>query len=243
MQSYRSFTFDRDFFQAAEQAPVLVISPHYDDAVFSCGQLLAQLPSCTVMTVCTGVPENDHVSTDWDRRCGFSSASQAMQTRAFENEAALSSLDVSAVDLGFLDSQYITGCRVDSELLADTVTSNIEQIKPSSVIFPLGLFHEDHIHVSDTLVTICSRFPGINWMVYEEIPYRKQSAHVTERLSRLIDRGIPVEPFGLTLAGDDKARAVQAYQSQFQGLGFEDAAPVLHLDEKFWRLHCNLELA
>ncbi|PJX25966.1 hypothetical protein CAP48_08035 [Advenella sp. S44] len=66
MLSYRSMTFDRDFFQAAEQAPVLVISPHYDDAVFSCGELLAKIPSGMVMTVYTGVPEDGDVSTDWD---------------------------------------------------------------------------------------------------------------------------------------------------------------------------------
>jgi LmbE family N-acetylglucosaminyl deacetylase len=242
MLSYRSFTFDKDFFQAAQHAPVVVVSPHYDDAIFSCGELLSMLPTSTVLTVCTGVPENDALSTDWDRRCGFSSARQAMQARCLENAAALSVLDASGVDLGFLDSQYIAGSRMDSELLADTVASNIEQLKPSSVIFPLGLFHKDHIHISDTFVTICGRYPGINWMVYEDIPYRNQAGCVAERLSQLIERGIPIEPFGTELAGDYKIRAVHAYQSQFLGLGHRGAAPVMHLNEKFWRLHCNMGL-
>lgn len=242
MLSYRSFTFDKDFFQAAQHAPVVVVSPHYDDAIFSCGELLSMLPTSTVLTVCTGVPENGALSTDWDRRCGFSSARQAMQARSLENAAALSVLDANGVDLGFLDSQYIAGSRMDSELLADTVASNIEQLKPSSVIFPLGLFHKDHIHISDTFVTICGRYPGINWMVYEDIPYRNQAGCVAERLSQLIERGIPIEPFGTELAGDYKTRAVHAYQSQFLGLGHRGAAPVMHLNEKFWRLHCNMEL-
>ena len=242
MLSYRSFTFDKDFFKAAEQAPVVVVSPHYDDAIFSCGELLSMLPACTVLTICTGVPENDALSTDWDRRCGFSSARQAMETRSLENEAALSVLGANGVDLGFLDSQYIAGSRLDSALLADTVTSNIEQIRPSSVIFPLGLFHKDHVHISDTFVTICSRFPGISWMLYEDIPYRNQAGRVTERLTQLIARGVPISPFGTELAGDYKTRAVHAYQSQFRGLGHQGAAPVMHLNEKFWRLHCSLEL-
>lgn len=242
MLSYRSFTFDKDFFQAAQHAPVVVVSPHYDDAIFSCGELLSMLPTSTVLTVCTGVPENDALSTDWDRRCGLSSARQAMQARSLENAAALSVLGANGVDLGFLDSQYIVGSRMDSELLADTVASNIEQLKPSSVIFPLGLFHKDHIHISDTFVTICGRYPGINWMVYEDIPYRNQAGCVAERLSQLIERGIPIEPFGTELAGDYKTRAVHAYQSQFLGLGHRGAAPVMHLNEKFWRLHCNMEL-
>ena len=243
MLSYRSFTFDKDFFQAAQQAPVVVVSPHYDDAIFSCGELLSMLSTSTVLTVCTGVPENGAVSTDWDRRCGFSNARQAMQTRSLENVAALSVLDASGIDLGFLDSQYIDDTRMDSELLADTIALNIEQIKPSSVIFPLGLFHKDHIHISDTFVTICSRFPAINWLVYEDIPYRNQAGRVAERLAQLIERGVPIEPFGTELAGDYKTRAVHAYQSQFRGLGHRGAAPVMHLNEKFWRLHCSLELA
>jgi len=34
----------------------LVISPHLDDAVFSCRQLLAQAPGSVVVTVFAGIP-------------------------------------------------------------------------------------------------------------------------------------------------------------------------------------------
>ncbi|MCQ9617207.1 PIG-L family deacetylase [Paenalcaligenes niemegkensis] len=113
----------------------LVVSPHYDDAVFSCGSLLSILPSCTVMTVYTGLPQDKDVLTDWDQRCGFSSAGEAMQARLIENEHALSALRLNGIDLGFLDSQYIKEPREATGLFADTVTANIERLKPSAVFF------------------------------------------------------------------------------------------------------------
>lgn len=73
----------------ARLGAIMVISPHFDDAVFSCGHLLAALPGSTVVTVCTALPEKPDILTDWDQRCGFSSAAQAMQARREENRAAL----------------------------------------------------------------------------------------------------------------------------------------------------------
>ncbi|WP_081724245.1 PIG-L deacetylase family protein [Advenella kashmirensis] len=239
--SYRSST-DNGFFQRSEGAPIIVVSPHYDDAVFSCGQLLCNLPLCTVMTIFTGQPENTSMQTDWDRHCGFTDAGQAMQARAAENSAALSILKVEGIDLGFLDSQYIKRPRIGSDLLADTISSNIEQIKPSSVFFPLGLFHEDHIHVSDAFLMICYRFSNVQWFVYEDIPYRNRPDRASQRISELIKRGLAIEPFHVDCIRRHKRQAVEAYKSQLRGLGYNNSQPVMQQKETYWRVHCNLEL-
>lgn len=239
--SYRS-SFDIDFFQISEATPVIVVSPHYDDAVFSCGKLLSNLPFCTVMTIYTGLPENIDMQTDWDQHCGFTGASQAMHARAIENENALSILHVDGIGLGFLDSQYIEESRKGTALLADTISSNIEQIKPSSIFFPLGLFHDDHIHVSDVFATICIRFPGISWFVYEDIPYRSQPHRAPQRLAELAEKGLAVEPFRIELESGSKAPAVNAYRSQLLGLGYNNGLPIMRQNETYWRVHCNLEL-
>src|SRR5690554_6399989 len=81
--------------------PLVVVSPHYDDAVFSCGNLLSTLPASTVVTVYSGLPDNPELATDWDRRCGFANAGEAMATRANENGMALASLRAEGVDLKF----------------------------------------------------------------------------------------------------------------------------------------------
>src|SRR5690606_28443544 len=107
------------------------------------------------VTVYTGLPRNPGILTDWDRRCGFASAADAMRARAMENNKVLTLLQASGVDLDFLDSQYASPADNGSDLLGDTLASTIARMQPSAVFFPLGLFHEDHIHVSDALIAAC----------------------------------------------------------------------------------------
>jgi len=44
---------------------MLVVSPHLDDAVLSCGRLLAGRPGSVVATVFAGVPSRPDQCTDW----------------------------------------------------------------------------------------------------------------------------------------------------------------------------------
>ena len=59
----------------ASGPPVVVVSPHLDDAVLSCGQLLAASREAIVLTVFSAGPDEGAPLTDWDRACGFVSAS------------------------------------------------------------------------------------------------------------------------------------------------------------------------
>lgn len=196
---------------------LLIVSPHFDDAVFSCGSLLSAMPGCTVVTVCTALPDDASVLTDWDKRCGFSSAHEAMQHRSRENSQALDLLGAKAVNLAFLDGQYLANPRTSMDLLADTLLATIAEFQPVSVLSPLGLFHAD-------------------------IPYCKSAQRVQERLARLADRGIHGEPVSLVLNSAGKALAVEAYRSQFRGLGHTDGKPVLQHTEQYWRMHHDWEL-
>ncbi len=79
--------------------PVAVLSPHLDDAVFSCGvlscgDLIAASGEAVVATVCAGVPPSAETLTEWDAVCGFGSARQAITARREEDRAALSTLEV-----------------------------------------------------------------------------------------------------------------------------------------------------
>lgn len=222
--------------------PLMVVSPHYDDAVFSCGGLLASMPGSTVVTVCTARPDDTQPLTDWDNRCGFPSSGEAMRARAVENRNALALLHAQGVDLEFLDGQYLRAPRNSTDLLADTLLATIAEFQPASVFVPLGLFHADHVLVSDVLMTLEQRLAGIRWFAYADIPYCKQAERVRQRLAALSGRGVHSEPFPLQLDNESKAAAVEAYRSQFRGLGHEDGGPILRHAEQYWRIHHDLEL-
>lgn len=222
--------------------PVMVISPHYDDAVFSCGHLLAAMPGSTVVTVFTAVPPEATVRTDWDLRCGFDNAEHAMRIRRNENQKALGALDAKGVDLSFLDGQYLESQRNSMDLLADTLLSTILEFQPKSIFMPLGLFHADHLMVADVTLLLQHRLMGLHWYAYADIPYNKDAERAQQRLEELAGKGVHCEWCDLQLDSQRKARAVDAYRSQFRGLGHADGLPILAHQEQYWRLHQNPEL-
>lgn len=222
----------------ARLSPLIVVSPHYDDAIFSCGNLLSLVPGSTVLTVYSGLPEKPDLATDWDRRCGFANAAEAMAARREENATALDTLKAEPFDLNFLDSQYIAQSpRNGADLLGDTLGATFTRLQPASVFFPLGLFHEDHLLVSDTLLTICHAFPAVRWFVYEDIPYSKRQDLTQARFDALAARGISAERFTIEAEGSRKAAAVTAYRSQLVGLGHADEQPIMQQSERYWQIH------
>ncbi|MGH6635951.1 MAG: hypothetical protein ACRED0_07390 [Gammaproteobacteria bacterium] len=50
--------------------PLLVVSPHCDDGVFSCGQLIEAHPGAVVATVFAGRLPPNHPLPEWDRGAG-----------------------------------------------------------------------------------------------------------------------------------------------------------------------------
>ena len=83
-----------------------VISPHLDDAVFGCGELIAARPGAVVITVCAAVPPQSWTLPEWDAACGFSSARQALLARRREDRSALEFLGADPCWLSCWDSQY-----------------------------------------------------------------------------------------------------------------------------------------
>lgn len=219
-----------------EAGGILVLSPHFDDAVLGCGAFLAERPGSIVLTVCAGVPPGGLPLPEWDRRCGFESARQAMQVRREENRRALHRLHAMGLHLDLLDSQYGGSRRED---LNGRLTREILRLRPRMLLFPLGLFHEDHIRVSNAVLRACLRLGDtLAWIAYEDVPYRRIPGLVQQRLAVLGDRGIRATPW-LTLPADLplKRRAVTAYASQLGPLGLTDGGGDAALPEHFWRLN------
>jgi len=217
----------------------MVISPHFDDAVLSCGDWLAACPGSTVLTVYSGVPPSTAPLPDWDRRCGFQRADQAVMARHEENRAAMAVLGARGLCLGLLDEQY-EGPAMEAGRITGMLATALTTLQPSVVLAPLGLFHHDHLRVSDASLTVwrlLREVMGNTWLVYEEALYRCKPGLVHQRLIELHAQNIRVTPTaGPRYIGERKTRAVAAYASQLDALGLtpgqgDDAAP-----ERYWRL-------
>ena len=218
----------RSLRQAA--APLFVVSPHLDDAVFSCGMLLASRPGSIVCTVFCGEPvPSQH--TSWDQSAGHRDSSVAIRSRIAEDECALAIVGARAVRLPFLDSQYRNGASPAVVDIAQALMQAWRQHGGAPLIAPLGLHHSDHLLVGDAcrLLARRQRLPDV--IVYEEAPYRTMRQVVGARFAALAREGCTFAPIDKAAAAslrppgaaNAKWRAVHAYRSQLRALG--DAHP------------------
>src|SRR3954468_24729127 len=90
----------------SDTEPVVIVSPHLDDAVFGCGELLAARPGSVVVTVFAGAPPTYETVTEWDALAGIHPGEDVLAARRAEDRAALGALGARPVWLDFRDSQY-----------------------------------------------------------------------------------------------------------------------------------------
>jgi len=214
--------------RAAAVASLAVISPHLDDAVMGCGELIARYPGSTVITVCAGMPESSGLLTPWDARCGFRSSREAMLARRSEDRAAVRRLAAEPVHLSALDGQYGEPLNGES-ILADLEDRCGDRV----VVGPLGLFHADHERVGEVFRALCHRRSGRRCLVYAEALYRSVDGGATVHDARRAwaTDGLALRPLQLRrteAARNAKRQAVGCYQSQNQAL--RQAWPAEHLD-------------
>ncbi len=131
-------------------APVVVVSPHLDDAVLSCAGLIAGAPATTVVTVFAGYPPVRDATTPaeflpgttfWDQASGFAAGDDVVGLRRAEDRAALAHLGALPHWLDFLDSQYVVDPDESAQPadIAAGVREAIATLRPATIAFPLGL--------------------------------------------------------------------------------------------------------
>lgn len=218
---------------------LLILSPHFGDAVFGCGALLATYPDTAVCTVFAAAPEHA-VHTDADAQCGFRTAQQALRARRLEDDAALAMFDAIPIRLPFRDRQYL-----DPPSLA-TLTAALEEAiygsTANTLLMPLGLHDDDHALVYDACCELLPRLAHLAWFGYEEACGGGWPGPVEKRLADLAQRGIAatparpdsrhtLDPARQVLA---KHNAVRLYASRLR----DTAAPAGELlaPEHYWRL-------
>jgi LmbE family N-acetylglucosaminyl deacetylase len=207
--------------------PVVVVSPHLDDAVFSCGQLLAADPGSVVVTVFAGRPPRGRVGT-WDQRSAESE--DAVGIRRDEDRRALALLGATAVHLDFLDSQY----RLDADevTVADVAAALAVELArwTGPVYLPLGADHADHRLVSAAGMEVVA---DDRWVLYEELPYARRAHDWSAERRAGIGELVPAHPaLGPRTA---KAAAAAEYRSQREPMG--KSWMLVFTDERYWRRH------
>jgi LmbE family N-acetylglucosaminyl deacetylase len=217
---------------------LVVVSPHLDDAVFGCGELLAACPGSIVVTVFAGIPARYSELTEWDAAAGFGAGEDVMVARRDEDRRALAIVGALPIWLDYCDSQYQR--LPTAQTLAASLESTLARYAPETVIVPCGLFHSDHKRVHEAALITLNRDQGRRWLAYEDTLYRRIPGLVQERLAALLSAGIIATPGALELRGHKtrKGRAVRCYASQLRALATPGRPG--HLDafspEAYWRL-------
>ncbi|HEY7293990.1 MAG TPA: PIG-L family deacetylase, partial [Dehalococcoidia bacterium] len=216
--------------------PVAVISPHLDDAVFGCGELLAARPGSVVITIFAGRPPRPAHLTPWDAASGFRPSDDVMARRREEDRAALSRLGARPCWLDFLDAQYAPP--PPEAGIAAALEHALAGVAGECYL-PLGLFHSDHALAHAAAVHLMHRRPERRWFAYEDAMYRRIAGLLDGRLRQLRSAGVRAEQ-GSQSDGcllHEKRRAMACYRSQLRALrtpgrpGYADAlAP-----ERYWR--------
>jgi len=199
--------------------PWLVVSPHCDDAVFGCGELLAAHPGSAAVTVFAGTPPSYEPFTEWDCACGFRPGDDVMALRRDEDACALALLAARPVWLPFLDSQYRD--TPSASAVARALDEVISRQCPRAIAFPLGLFHSDHQLVRDAVLQLAAREGVPPLTVYQDALYRRipgaveqQTAHMAVLGFHLRERTRAAPPHAHAL----KRAAIDCYRSQLRAL-------------------------
>ena len=228
-------------------ANLLVVSPHFDDAVLGAAHLLGSYGPSTVVTVLGGRPSPyPSPPTPWDAACGFGPDEDVVGVRRREDRAALETLGSGGVWLDFLDSQYL-GPSVPqrAEQIAPALATRIRAVRPTAVFLPLGLGHPDHVltHRAGLLARaeMQDAPDGPTWFCYEDEGYKHIPGLMARRLAGLLAAGVWPTPAMLPVDADvaRKRTAIECYASQLaplKSLQSLDERLGANVPEQYWRL-------
>lgn len=223
------------------------ISPHLDDAVFSCSGFLARHPGCHVVTVFAQGPARVEPLPRWDERAGFRPGSDVAAIRREEDGRAAALLGFQTHYLrwweyNYRDARYgYRGPGDEDQLvgeLAEDLVGAMSAIDVDRWVVPLGIENKDHELVALASAQALRRLGPGRWLIYEEVPNYTTDAELRRQWTA------HWEAYGnaafLELGPDDskfsRQEAMECYQSQLTALGPEWLNRALRAPESFLEL-------
>lgn len=186
----------------------LAVSPHLDDAAFSCGGTLAMLAASgwrvavlTVFTASVPDPKGFALACQLDK--GLPPHVDYMALRRDEDRAAVAALGATALWLPFREAPHrgygsapelFSGPREDDGIVpevAAALSRAVQEIRPDLLLAPQGIGgHVDHVQVIRALRLA---EPSALVLLWRDFPYTVRTA-------------TPKEPFGNEMAALPEAR-------------------------------------
>jgi LmbE family N-acetylglucosaminyl deacetylase len=215
----------------------LALSPHLDDAAFSCGGTLAALADagwrvvlCTLFTASVPNPTGFALACQTDK--GLPPEVDYMALRRAEDAAAAEALRVEPLWLPFREAPHrgydsaralFAGVRADDAIGGDLIGALgklFGQVAPDLVLAPQAVgAHVDHIQTVRALVQTEPAAPVLLW---RDFPYTVREAAPPEPFGPDMER-LPLLTAALTPDQRERKRlACRAYASQ---LGFQFGGP------------------
>ncbi len=198
---------------------LLVISPHLDDAVISCGALMRAHPGATVATLFAASPEHyTNPLNEHDTDCGFQPGTDTMAVRRDEDVVALGRVGATGRWLEFCQNSHVERAEpVDIVPGAvDALLATIADAQPSCVVAPLGLMHVDHMSCHATALVASERANDVPWLWYSDLPYVYVPGVLSTRFRALHKAGYVAAPACPIVDDDADAKwyAFEGYATQ-----------------------------
>jgi LmbE family N-acetylglucosaminyl deacetylase len=226
---------------------IVVLSPHFDDAVLGAAHVLASYPGTTVLTVMGGrPPAYPDPPTEWDAAGGFRSGDDVVAVRREEDVRATALLGARSRWLEYPDHQYLDRADYAKAVdIAPALAEALDALAPTAVFAPMGIANPDHDATHDAALLV--RAGALDtagapaWFCYEDHGYKHLPGLLAWRVSRLFRAGIWPTPAIVPVEVDEarKRAAVHAYASQVAPLE-RDHHLTTRLDanvpEQHWRL-------
>lgn len=176
---------------------LVVISPHLDDAVMSCGALMLAHAGATVVTLFAASPaEYTNPLNEHDVACGFRPGDDTMAVRREEDTRALGALGANSRWLDFAQNSHVA--RADPtavpEGAVDALVAAIADVEPTTVVAPLGLLHPDHQACHATALAARETTSHVAWLWYSDLPYAYIPTVLVARFRALQRSGLTPTP-------------------------------------------------
>jgi hypothetical protein len=233
--------------------PLLIVSPHLDDAVLSCAALLDRGEPAEVLTVFGGFPTPAR-QTRQDLAAGFLDSDEAMVTRHAEARNAFIDTPHTFTSMDLVPDQYVDGARGDREArwIARMIYDWLRRSRGGTVALPAcagskprwwralrtrGPVQDlDHLYVRDAGLAALRPVQGVAVWLYEEYPHMvgaRADREVRSLCSRLELRA----GLGAFIVNRrQKARRLGLLRSRQMPLDWRAVARGLPVTERYWAL-------
>jgi LmbE family N-acetylglucosaminyl deacetylase len=226
---------------------IVVVSPHFDDAILGAAHLLDTYHGSTVITVLGGRPPvYPSEPTDWDACGGFVAGDDVVARRREEDAAAMEYVEATPVWLEFADHQYLAKeDRPRATDVAPVLESAISATDPTAVFLPMGLANPDHVLTHDAGLLVRSALDasgdGPAWFGYEDHGYKHIPGILAWRVAKLFKSGLWPTPAVVAVEPDmeRKRAAISFYKSQIAPLERDHVLSerlAANVPEQYWRL-------